>query len=510
MGKLLSGKLLAGVLCAAMVFTGPLSVLASENANAEQDVVEESVVLADKYDDYGLVYTKVKVAYPYLGVRLQGGDVDLSKVKGYVLAITDDNVQKPFFDPIFTYANAPEDVGKPEDVAGIRVEDGHYILTPKSVGYVNLKVTVPKSDRYTVKDTAYEILHVRIFSDPTSVDVSSNSHKDGAIIRVGEATPKLTAKVYPVISDAKPSAYTDTADVIWEVYKKEGSKAGAMLTTDSGIYVKADSTDYETNTSEGQLVIESDKLDYYGDIEVKAVSACGFEGKRVSGEAMTFTIRSADAPYDYEDQIVVKGYEYTISDFKKAKSISYSKKGIVKIDKATGKVSVLKNGTTTATVKMSKDKSYLVKFVVVNPEFKADTIYPNKGDSVDIGFDVKGIKDKVTYKSSNTKVASINKKGVVKAKKAGETTVTATVQGKKFTCTVAVVDPKIDGTSTVKKGKKITLSIKNGHGKTKWVSSNKKIATVSSKGVVKGIKKGKVTITATNNGKQIKKKITVK
>lgn len=46
--------------------------------------------------------------------------------------------------------------------------------------------------------------------------------------------------------------------------------------------------------------------------------------------------------------------------------------------------------------------------------------------------------------------------------------------------------------------------------KVKWKTSNKKIATVSQKGKVKGIKKGKATITATVNKKKYKCVVTVK
>ena len=43
-----------------------------------------------------------------------------------------------------------------------------------------------------------------------------------------------------------------------------------------------------------------------------------------------------------------------------------------------------------------------------------------------------------------------------------------------------------------------------------WSTSNKKIATVTNKGVVKGVKKGKTTITVKANGKTVKVKVTVK
>lgn len=53
---------------------------------------------------------------------------------------------------------------------------------------------------------------------------------------------------------------------------------------------------------------------------------------------------------------------------------------------------------------------------------------------------IKGLNGKktVTWKSGNKKVASVNKKGVVTAKKKGNATITAKVQKKKFRCKVTV------------------------------------------------------------------------
>ena len=56
----------------------------------------------------------------------------------------------------------------------------------------------------------------------------------------------------------------------------------------------------------------------------------------------------------------------------------------------------------------------------------------------------------------------------------------------------------------------ISPVIKNQVGTVKYSSSNKKIATVSDKGVVKGIKKGSATITITNNGASAAFKVKVK
>ncbi len=63
---------------------------------------------------------------------------------------------------------------------------------------------------------------------------------------------------------------------------------------------------------------------------------------------------------------------------------------------------------------------------------------------------------------------------------------------------------------TITKGSKKKLKVKGTKAKVKWKSSNKKIASVSGKGVVKAKKTGKATITATVKGKGKTKRFTCK
>ena len=67
---------------------------------------------------------------------------------------------------------------------------------------------------------------------------------------------------------------------------------------------------------------------------------------------------------------------------------------------------------------------------------------------------------------------------------------------------------------TVKKGKKTTLKVANSpitaKASVKWKTSNKKVASVTSKGVVKGLKKGRATITAYSGKVKMTFKVTVK
>ena len=127
---------------------------------------------------------------------------------------------------------------------------------------------------------------------------------------------------------------------------------------------------------------------------------------------------------------------------------------------------------------------------------------------------VKNTKKKVKWSSSKKAVASVTKKGVVKAKKAGTVKITAQVGSYKKVVTIKVRNASLKlakTAATVKKGKTTTIKVSAvPTGKVTYTSSNKKVATVTSKGVVKGVKKGTATITVKCNGMTAKFKVTVK
>ena len=121
--------------------------------------------------------------------------------------------------------------------------------------------------------------------------------------------------------------------------------------------------------------------------------------------------------------------------------------------------------------------------------------------------------DKVVWKSSNTKVATVSANGTVKAVKAGTAVITATAGKVKATCKVTVANPVYKVTSIklaapsryITAGKRVqlraTITPSNATNKAvTWKSSNTRIATVSSTGIVTFNKNAggkKVTITAT-------------
>ena len=127
---------------------------------------------------------------------------------------------------------------------------------------------------------------------------------------------------------------------------------------------------------------------------------------------------------------------------------------------------------------------------------------------------------KVTWTTSKSSVATVTSKGVVTAKKKGTAKITATVDGKKAACTIIVkaAPKKISlnaKKATVKRGKTYQIKVKlpknTASYKVTYSTSNKKVATVSSAGKVKGLKKGTATITVkTFNKKRATIKVTVK
>ena len=114
----------------------------------------------------------------------------------------------------------------------------------------------------------------------------------------------------------------------------------------------------------------------------------------------------------------------------------------------------------------------------------------------------------VTWKSDNTKVATVNSSGKVTAKKTGTATITATgSNGKKATCKVTVVS--LSKTKyTLGEKEKYTLKVNGTKKKVTWKSSSKNV-TVSG-GKVTAKKKGSATISATVEGVTLKCKVTVK
>lgn len=177
----------------------------------------------------------------------------------------------------------------------------------------------------------------------------------------------------------------------------------------------------------------------------------------------------------------------------------------------------LSAGSTAEAAKKKKAKPAVTKVTCVDKTTgkKSITLTKGKKATLKTTVAVKNTKSskykKVTYKTSNKKVATVSKKGVITAKKTGKATITVTStknKKKKAKVTVKVVAGKVTKvtlnkkTASLQEGEKLKLKAtvktkgKKPNKTVKWSTSNKNIATVSSKGEVTAKKAGTVKITA--------------
>ena len=124
---------------------------------------------------------------------------------------------------------------------------------------------------------------------------------------------------------------------------------------------------------------------------------------------------------------------------------------------------------------------------------------------------VQGTSKKVTWKSSNKKIATVSSKGKITPKKEGKVIITAKASKKSYKCTVTVKKPYIsDKAKTIYVGKSYTLKLYGTEIKSAK-SSNTEVATVNKKGKVTAKNLGTATITLKGkNGKSYKCTITTK
>lgn len=106
------------------------------------------------------------------------------------------------------------------------------------------------------------------------------------------------------------------------------------------------------------------------------------------------------------------------------------------------------------------------------------------------------------WKSSNKKVASVDKYGYVRAKKMGKATITVKRDGKKAKCSVCVNKDWTEiGNGRIKK---LSTFVKNisGYKKAKWKSSRPSVVSVINGGTIRAYRHGKAKLTAKIKGKK--------
>lgn len=303
---------------------------------------------------------------------------------------------------------------------------------------------------------------------------------DANIVKPSEE-PADTTALTKEVETAKALAENDYTKATWAAMQTELQEAEELLAREDATQAEVDEALEHLKAAEAALVKVTVTLD--------KTSATIYTGKTV-----TLKATSNDT---------AKTVTYTTSNKAVA---TVSSTGVVKGVKAGTAVITANCGNATATCKVTV-KAPSVKFAK-----KSAVVY--KGKTATVKATLAGVSS-VTYKSSNTKIATVNSKtGTVKGIKAGTVTITATSGKLKATYKLTVKNPTFTLTkssATIAKGKTTTIRSKATPVSTvTYTSSNKKVATVTGKGVVKGISKGKATITVKCNGITKKFVVTVK
>ena len=181
-------------------------------------------------------------------------------------------------------------------------------------------------------------------------------------------------------------------------------------------------------------------------------------------------LKATSTTVDIKGKVKVSVYKTKPSKASKSVKWKSSNKKVATVSKS-GYVTGKKKGTVkiTATSKKNKKAKKTIKIKVTNLKAKyvkmsktSAILFPN--DKTTLKATVKGsagfYNQGVTWKSSNTSVATVNSKGSVTAKKAGKATITATEKGgsKKATCAVTVSGIKVDKAN---KSVSVTATVNN-------------------------------------------------
>lgn len=263
----------------------------------------------------------------------------------------------------------------------------------------------------------------------------------------------------------------------------------------------------------------------------KQESTCDFCGEKTTktvGEKLTPTVKltATKLALKTKQSVTVRATGLAKGDY--VKSWTSSKKSVATVDK-NGKITATsKEGTAVITVTLASKKTAKVTVTVKMIRTTKLTKVP-KTLSLTTGkkYTLKPVvtpsnsQEKVTYKSSNTKIATVSSTGVITAKKVGKVTITVQSGKQKATVTLTVKKApalkaikNVPTKKTITKGKTYTLKPKlypsGAIAKITYTSSNKSVATVDSKGKITAKKKGTAVITVKAGKFTAKCKVTVK
>ena len=520
------------------------------------------------------------------GVELSRDTISLYEGEGTTLKATvrgADKNFKPTDDVSYTWSSSDSDVVTVSDTGYIKgINNGTATVTVTAAGSNKTKfsakctvtvtdvipiksltpLTVTTSSGYVMTEGESEVFRVSVSPSNASVKKLNWKSADSKIAKVSDssvsgstATAKITAvkagkvKITYSAADSSGKSGYFTIDVRPQITSFTLSESAKVIAVDAQ-GEKINAKILPSNAGNKTITWRSDnpnicQVDYVGNLYPKAYGLCTITGETNDGSNLKVTCKvrvadkSASVSLNKSSLNLSNGKSYTLkATVKTISSQTYSE---VKWASSNTKVASVSQsgvvkakypGTTTITAKTldGTNRSAVCVVTVTQPLTKISipsemAVPVGETSKIKVTFTPSYASDKgVSFKSSNTSVATVSSSGAVYGKKTGTVTITCTSDDGKLkdTCTVTVFVPakslSLSKTSvSVWAGKTYTLTAKispssSTYKKIKWSSSDKKVATVSSSGVITAVKGGTCTITAVSEENDLKAscKVTVK
>lgn len=393
-------------------------------------------------------------------------------------------------------------------------EDG-YTTYECNVCGSTWKDTMPAAGHTEVADAAVEVT-----CETAGKTEGSHCTTCGKVLKAQETIP---AKGHTAVTDAGVGATCEATG------KTEGSHCATC-----GKVLKAQTTIAATGHIWSALKTTSEATVFAADKQQRSCTICKKTETRTVGKKLTKVLKLNVSSISL--QIKQKTTAVKVTEMAKGDSVKSWKSSDTKVVRVAGKKNgtcTIAAGTTPGTAKITvqlasgkaariivKVQRTAVKTTSITASVKKLTLYTGQTETLNLTVKPLTSEEEITFTSSRANVAAVTKKGLVVAKTAGTTRITAKSGKKSVAITVVVknaVPTAITGiptAKTLKKGNSFTLkpvlAPKGVTAKITYTTSNKKVAVVSSNGKVTAKGTGTAVITV-KTGKLVKRcRVTVK
>lgn len=393
-------------------------------------------------------------------------------------------------------------------------EDG-YTTYECNVCGSTWKDTLPATGHTEVADAAVEAT-----CETAGKTEGSHCTTCGKVLKAQETIP---AKDHTAVTDAGVGATCEATG------KTEGSHCATC-----GKVLKAQTTIAATGHIWSAWKTASEATVFAAAKQQRSCTICKKTETRTVGKKLTKVLKLNVSSISL--QIKQKTTAVKVTEMAKGDSVKSWKSSDTKVVRVAGKKNgtcTIAAGTTPGTAKITvqlasgkaariivKVQRTAVKTTSITASVKKLTLYTGQTETLNLTVKPLTSEEEITFTSSRANVAAVTKKGLVVAKTAGTTRITAKSGKKSVAITVVVknaVPTAITGiptAKTLKKGNSFTLkpvlAPKGVTAKITYTTSNKKVAVVSSNGKVTAKGTGTAVITV-KTGKLVKRcRVTVK